>query len=136
MTPERIKAQLAGNCIPNGYMYTLVSISLTKRALADDMPPGERLELLQSLAFYETSFKPEQIAAVEPMCNKGLKIVAEAMKLGDGGFPPDGGARRPGALDMFASHFTTFASLNPSLVTALKMQPGFRLVAEAEGLAS
>jgi hypothetical protein len=66
------------------------------------------------------------------MCDKALQIAAEAMKLGDGGFPPEGGARRPGTLDMFASHFMTFASLNPSLVTALKMLPGFRSVAEAE----
>jgi hypothetical protein len=64
MTPESVRAQLAGNCIPRGYMYTLVSISYTKRALAGDMPPHERLAALQSLAS-DMIFTPEQIAAVE-----------------------------------------------------------------------
>jgi hypothetical protein len=119
MTPESIKAQLVANCIPSGYLYSIVSISHTKRALAGEMPSRERLALLQSLVS-ETTFTPEQIAAVEPMCDKALEITAEAMKLGDGA-----------ELDVFANHFTTFALLNPSLMTAFEMTPGFRFVAEA-----
>jgi hypothetical protein len=122
MTPESIRAQLAGNCIPRGYMYTLVSISHTKRALAGEMPPHERLALLQSLAS-ESTFTPEQIA-VAPMCDKALQITAEAMKLGDGA-----------ELDVSASHFETFALLNPSLMAALEMRPGMRRH-QPKGLAS
>jgi hypothetical protein len=111
MTSESIRDFLIRNAIPPGYLYSIVSISHTKRALAGEMLPGERLALLQSLAS-ESTFTPEQIAAVEPMCDKALQITGEAMKLGDGA-----------ELDVFANHFTTFALLNPSLFTVLEMLP-------------
>jgi hypothetical protein len=46
------------------------------------------------------------------------------MKLGDGA-----------ELDVFATHFETFALLNPSLMAALEMRPGMRRH-QPEGLAS
>jgi hypothetical protein len=118
MTATGIKEQLAANCIPPGYLYSIVSISHTKRALAGEMPLQERLAMLQGLET-EPTFTPEQIAAVEPMCDKALEITGEAMKLGDGA-----------ELDVFARHFETFAVLNPSLMTALQMSPAYRMRAE------
>jgi hypothetical protein len=55
------------------------------------------------------------VSVVEPMCEKGLALAREAMKLG----------KR--SLDLLAEHFATFAVLNPSLLVALQMlQPGIR----------
>jgi hypothetical protein len=57
------------------------------------------------------------IAAVEPMCDRGWEIYSEASKL-DRGKPG-----QPGFLDALAKFFRTFAVLNPSLMTALELEP-------------
>ena len=116
ITNAGVNALLAANCIPQGYAYSLVLISLTRRLLARDMPARERLEFLEQLepAPDERWLTLNMISAVEPMDEKGLALAGEAMKLGKRG------------LDMFAEHFATFAVLNPSLVTALQMIPGHR----------
>jgi hypothetical protein len=55
------------------------------------------------------------IAAVDPMDDKGEEIAREIRKVGP-----------QKALDVYADTFTAFASLNPSLITALKMSPLYR----------
>jgi hypothetical protein len=117
-TNAGVEAFIALNAIPNGYLYTLVNISVSKRALQDDMPVMERLEILQSLEVCGLDgvwLKPEMVAAIEPMDDKGNQLVIEASRL------------KPGPiLDVFAKHFSTFAVLNPSLFAALQMLTGCR----------
>jgi hypothetical protein len=113
---DDVRACLAGNIIPKGYIYTVVNISLSKRLLACDIPTRERLELLESLEVDDERWlTPEMVAAIEPMDDRGYQIVSEARRLDAGKI-----------LDVFAEHFSTFAVLNPSLIAALRMQPGFR----------
>jgi hypothetical protein len=116
ITNADVKALTIGNCIPNGYLYVLVSISVSKRALQADMPAGERLQILESLDCNDDAWlSREMVAAVEPMDDKGYQLVHEARKLDSGKI-----------LDVFAKHFETFAALNPSLIAALEMLPGWR----------
>jgi hypothetical protein len=96
-----------------GDKYTLVFVSLVKKHLAEDIPAHYRLKYLQWLERRdETCFSPEVIAAVEPMCDDGYELLRETMKLG---------ARK--GFDMIASWevFSAFVSLNPSLLTAIKI---------------
>jgi hypothetical protein len=117
LTAADVDATLIGNCIPAGYQYTIVNISLTKRLLLCDMPAAERLKTLENLDIEgnERWLTPDMIATIEPMDDKGYELASEALKLADGKF-----------LDVFAERFDTFAVLNPSLVAALQIMPGFR----------
>jgi hypothetical protein len=116
ITNADVSAFLRTNCIPRGFQYSLVMISFTKRMLAADRPPRERLEFLEHLDEPSADhwLSTDMIRAVEPICDNGFKLAAEALKLGDRG------------LDVFAEHFPTFAVLNPSLLEVLKMLPGSR----------
>ncbi|WP_407160166.1 hypothetical protein [Bradyrhizobium sp. STM 3557] len=102
--------------VPPGYRYTLVLMSVTKRALQGEMPETMRLCFLQHLdKMLDTSITPEIVSIVEPMCDEGFKIVKEAMKLG-----------ASKSLDIYAQRdtFAAFCNLNPSLVRAIeKMFP-------------
>jgi hypothetical protein len=91
-----------------GGQYTLVVISLTKRALAGEMPINMRLEFLQHLEkLTDQWLTPEVIAMVEPIDNRGYDLSREAAKLGY--------KARPSAFDIYAQKFDVFAALNPSL---------------------
>jgi hypothetical protein len=117
MTPENVKQFCIENCIPIGYKYSLVMVSITKRALAGDIPSEFRMKFLDHLdkltapseSFWLTA---DMIAAVEPMCDKGDELAREAQVLGSSKF-----------LDAYAEFFPAFAALNPSLITALEMLP-------------
>jgi hypothetical protein len=112
---EEIEEFCCENCIPCGYKYTLVSISITKRMLEMEIPAEYRLKFLEHLDKRESSdiwLTAEMIAAIEPICDKGYEIVREAKKLPNGKY-----------LDVYAERFSTFAVLNPSLIAALKMLP-------------
>jgi hypothetical protein len=118
ITNADVEAFIGENAIPNGYLYTLVNISLSKRLLQDEIPASDRLEVLESLEvdiIDSIWLKPEMVSAIAPMCDKGNQIVSEARPLGAGK-----------TLDVFAKHFSTFAVLNPSLLAALQMMPGTR----------
>lgn len=118
ITSADVDAMLIGNCIPAGYQYTIVNISLNKRWLQDQMPARQRLEILERLEVSESDrlwLTPGMVAAIEPMDDKSNEIVSEARKLEAGKI-----------LDVFVKHFPTFAVLNPSLIAALEMLPGIR----------
>jgi len=113
ITNADVSAFLCAHCIPRGYAYSLVLISLTKHLLTQEMPAKERLEFLEHLEPSSEDrlwLTPEMVSAIEPMCEKGLAISWEAMKLGKE------------SLDVLAEHFPTFAVLNRSLLTALKLR--------------
>jgi hypothetical protein len=114
ITNADVSALLCANCIPRGYQYSLVMISFTKRMLAADRPAREKLEFLEHLEEPSVDhwLSLDMIKAVEPMCDKGFLLAAEALKLGDRG------------LDVLAQHFPTFAVLNPSLIKVLSLIPG------------
>ena len=107
--------------LPPGHLYMFVSISLIKRVLAEDIPAEYRLkflEYLDKMTAYESSaswLNADMIAAIEPMDDRGYELVQEAQKLGPSK-----------ALDTYAKFFWTFAGLNPSLISALKMSPAYR----------
>jgi hypothetical protein len=110
-----IEAFLRDGCIPRGDRYTLVIISVTKRYLGGKLPPAYRLLFLDRLEQMTTELHrewltAEMIAAVEPACDQAYEIYREAMKLG---------AKK--AIDVCADVFVAFASLNPSLLAALKI---------------
>ena len=118
ITNADITAFLDANCIPRGYAYTLVMISLDKRLLQDEMPARQRLEILERLEVSESDrlwLTPGMVAVIEAMDDKSNEIVCEARKLEAGKI-----------LDVFVKHFPTFAVLNPSLIASLEMLPGIR----------
>jgi hypothetical protein len=124
MSAEEIKEFLERECVPNGYKYTLVLASVTKRVLLQQMPENYRLEFLghlEKMTHGEQWLTAEMIAAVEPMDDKGEEIAAEIRKVGP-----------QKALDVYAETFTVFATLNPSLIAALKMSPGYRYLSQRE----
>jgi hypothetical protein len=118
-TKEQIEGFLCGTACSAGHRYTLVLASLTKRMLAEEMPPEYRLQFLQHLEKMQQGengnwLTAEMIVALEPMCDKAYEISREMRKLG------------PKALDAYAEFFSTFAVLNPSLVTALMSSPTYQ----------
>ena len=118
MPAEEIEEFVNQEWIPKGYKYTLVLASITKRVLQTQPPEEYRLQFLEHLEKMsrgEQWLTPEMIAAVEPMDDKGEEIAREIRKVGP-----------QKALDVYADTFTVFASLNPSLIAALKMSPSYR----------
>jgi hypothetical protein len=117
ITKDEVHAFCAENSIPIGYQYTLVMASEVKRLLVEGMPMEYRLKFLEHLdkMVDRAWLTAEMIEAVEPMCDKAHEIALEAKKLPKGKF-----------LDVYAQNFSTFAVLNPSLLTALKMSRGCR----------
>jgi hypothetical protein len=116
ITNADVTAFCGNNAIPRGYKYTIVHISLNKRWLRSDMPANERLQILEMLEIDEidrTWLTTDMIAAIEPMDDRGYEIASEALKLPMGK-----------VLDVFADRFATFAVLNPSLLTALRLCVG------------
>jgi hypothetical protein len=130
MTPDDVKQFCIENAVPIGYRYSLVVISITKRALAADIPSEFRMKFLEHLdkltiptdGFWLT---PDMISVVAPMCDHGDELVREARALD-----------RHKVLDAYSKFFPAFASLNPSLIAALEMLPGCReRIARAEATA-
>lgn len=98
---------------PTDHRYTLIFVSIVKRALVGEMSSAYRIRFLEWLKKCgDRWLSPDMVAAVEPMCDEGYEIVREAMKLGSGKY-----------LDVFASWevFNAFIALNPSILTAVKM---------------
>ena len=107
-----------------GHRYTLVMISVTKRALVGEMPNELRLrflEILDRISGFEF-LSPEVVARIDPICDGGAEIVDEARKLGKKW------------LDKIAEHdvFRTFCTLNPSLLEELRMRENMRVAARHE----
>jgi hypothetical protein len=128
MTPDNVKQFCIDNCIPPGYQYMLVMISITKRALAGEIPSEFRMQFLEHLDKLTTPsdslwLSADMVAAVEPMCEKGNELAREAQALGTG---KSLHVRSLSVFDAYAKFFPAFASLNPSLITALEMMPGRR----------
>jgi len=101
-----------------GHRYTLICVSLAKRVLQLEMAEAERLELLQRLdKMVDQWLTAEAIAAVQPICNRGYKLIEEAEPLGNK------------ALDVYARSdvFDAFTALNPSLLTAIEIANRTRL---------
>lgn len=121
VTTEYVEEAIRSNCFPVGYLYTAVLVSSVKSALADDIPADYRMKFLERLDLMANDSEPwltaEAIAAIEPMCPRAEELYNEAAKL-DRGKPG-----RPGFLDALAKFFPAFAVLNPSLMTALELQP-------------
>jgi hypothetical protein len=122
VTAEYVEQVCHAKPIPQGYKYTVVIISGVKRMLAADIPVEYRLKFLERLDQMATNgndlwLTADMIAAIEPMCDAGMEMYSEAAKL-DRGTPG-----RPGFLDALAKFFPAFAVLNPSLMTALEMEP-------------
>ncbi|MEH2570252.1 hypothetical protein [Bradyrhizobium sp. AZCC 2289] len=115
MTEVEVREFLRDAAAPMGHRYTLVVISIAKRYLAceiDDFYRLKFLEFLDKWARDDNWLTVDMIAAIEPVCDNGYEIVCEAQKLG---------AKK--SLDVYAEVFPTFAVLNPSLITALKLSP-------------
>ena len=102
-----------------GHKYTLVIVSVTKRALQGDMPIEMRLNFLNHLEkMTDMTLTPAVIALVEPIDNKGYELYREAMKLGFRSTWAPGIGRQTNAFDVLYEKFDVFAALNPSLVRA------------------
>ena len=124
VTAEYVEQVLRTNVIPMGYKYTVIIVSVIKRTLAQDIPAEYRLKFLNRLDGMVSSgpdgyawLTADMVAAIEPMCDRGDEMFREASKLDRG---------RPGQPAMFAAldkFFPAFAVLNPSLMTALEMEP-------------
>jgi hypothetical protein len=113
---DDIREFLHDTCCPRGHQYTLVLISLTKRILKEEMPASYRLQFLEHLEkIGDKWLTAEMVASIEPVCDKGYEIIREVQKLG---------ANK--ALDVYAKHFKTFATLNPSLLSALEQSPAYQ----------
>jgi hypothetical protein len=122
MTTDEIKEFLSRTATPNGYMYTLVLASHTKRILQTKLPEEWRFLFLNHLEkMVDTWLTPEMIAALEPMDQRGEEMLAEIAKVGP-----------KKALDLYAKAFVAFAALNPSLIGVLKMSPAYRYRLERE----
>jgi len=121
MTAEYVEQVCRENPIPTGHKYTLVVVSLLKRWLAEDIPAEYRLKFLEWLDRMATGpdiwLTADMIAAVEPICEAGEEMYFEAAKL-DRGKPG-----QPGMFEALAKFFPTFAVLNPSLMTAIELEP-------------
>ena len=121
VTAEYVEQVCRANPIPPGYKYTVVIISGVKRMLAADIPSEFRLKFLDELDHMasnsETWLTADMIAAIDPMCDAAEEMYSEAAKL-DRGKPG-----QPAMLDALAKFFPAFAVLNPSLITALEMEP-------------
>jgi hypothetical protein len=101
-----------------GHIYSLVMISVTKRALQGEMPPAMRLEFLDHLEKQvDHILTPAIIALVDPIDDKGWELYREAMKLGFGR-DWSAGPRPPCVFDVLYKKFDVFATLNPSLQRA------------------
>lgn len=122
VTGEYVEQVCRANAFPIGYKYTAIMISDLKRTLAADIPPEYRLKSLDFLDRWANEpasgwLTADVIAAIDPMCDAAHEMFREAMQL-DRGKPG-----RPGAFDALAKFFPAFAVLNPSLMTALEMEP-------------
>jgi hypothetical protein len=124
VTAEYVERVLDTNVIPMGYKYTVIIISVIKRTLAQDIPPEYRLKFLNQLDAMTSSgqegyawLTADMIAAIDPMCDRGDEMFSEASKL-DRGRPG-----QPAMFDALNKFFPAFAVLNPSLMTALEMEP-------------
>jgi hypothetical protein len=116
MPVEEVEEFLKRERIPKGYRYTLVLASVTKRVLQMQLSEEWRLQFLSHLEkMLDTWFTPEMMAAIEAMDDRGEEIAAEIRKVGP-----------QKALDVYADTFVAFASLNPSLIAALKLSPSIR----------
>ena len=69
--------------IPPGYRCAMLTAALIKRALAaPNMPPGERLELLEKLnALPDGVFTPAMLIAIKPMTDAEVAMVDAAASL-------------------------------------------------------
>jgi hypothetical protein len=117
ITKEDVEGFCSEHPVPPGHKYTLVIASATKRWLLEETTAEYRMQFLTHLDKMTTGdiwITAEMIGALEPMCDKGYEIVREAQKLG------------PKALDVFADVFSTFAVLNPSLISVLQMSPTYQ----------
>jgi hypothetical protein len=88
--------------------------------LSEDPSPEWRLKFLDGLDRLvnhenNTWLTEEVVAAIEPVCDAGMEMIREALKLDKGKLG------RPGMLDALAKFFPAFAVLNPSLLTALEI---------------
>ena len=122
VTVDYVAEVCRANCIPVGWKYALVIISVVKCGLTLDTPAAYRMEFLDRLdrmvnGDNNTWLTAEMVAAIDPMCDAGMEMFREAAKL-DRGKPG-----RPGMLDALAKFFPAFAVLNPSLMTAIEMEP-------------
>ncbi|MCK1337946.1 hypothetical protein IVB38_18450 [Bradyrhizobium sp. 38] len=96
------------NCFPQGYKYTVVIISNTKRVLPEDPPLEFKLKFLiistPASNPNDAWLTAEVIAAIDPMCDHGQEMVREAAKLDKGKLG------RPGMLDALAKFFQRLRS--------------------------
>jgi hypothetical protein len=119
MNADEIEDFLKVECIPKGYKYTLVLASVVKRALRGEMPENYRLQFLGHLEKMTQGenanwLNSDMIAAIDPMDDKGEEIATQIRKVGP-----------QKALDVYADTFALLASLNPSLIAALKLSPKY-----------
>lgn len=118
MKADDIEDVLSNTLMPHSVKYTLVLVSITKRALADDLSDHYRFQFLQHL---DKMVDPihwitaEMIAAVKPCDDKGAQLFFEASKVDP-----------KKKLDVYAEIFGPMAALNPSLITAIKMSNLYR----------
>jgi|tagenome__1003787_1003787.scaffolds.fasta_scaffold20906038_2 hypothetical protein len=85
VTAEYVEQISRSNCFSVGYKYTMVIISIIKRALAEDIPAEYRLKFLNQLDGMvnrgDAWLTAAVIAAIEPMCDGGNEMYREAAKL-------------------------------------------------------
>lgn len=122
VTAEYVEKVCCENAIPQGYKYTVIIVSVIKRTLAQNIPAEYRFKFLNQLDALASGgsdnwLTADMISAIAPMCDRGDEMFSEASKL-DRGKPGKPAMFR--ALDKF---FPAFAVLNPSLMTALEMEP-------------
>lgn len=105
--------------VPVGYLYTLVIVAYTKRALVSSKTPvGERLRMLEAInGFVDGYFTEAALAAIEPARETEAEMIAECLNV------DEGEPRRGKGLDLLASWevFGHLLALNPSLLAAIKL---------------
>ena len=95
---------------PIGRRYTAVMLAVVKRFLTQKVSADCRLEFLQFIERQTDVFSVDALAQLAPIDDEGFEIYDAAMSLGSKGLDV------LGRIDIFAA----LASLNPSLLVALK----------------
>jgi hypothetical protein len=118
-----------------GYKLFLILIALVKRAL---LTPGirahEKLEFLEGLERLPDNYlMPEMVAMIEPMCDKGYAIYAEAKRL-----DPPGDKTGNASFAVLTSErvFGHFVTLNPSILNAIRWREAKRTSASVSTASS
>lgn len=110
---------------PVGYLHTFIAVSLMKRALlTEGIKPAEQLDLLEKMnSWLDLYFTREMLATIEPICDTGYAIFAEAKSLDR---PADKLGQASFEVLTCPRVFWHLTTLNPSILAAIKLKEAAR----------